>query len=136
MKNMPAQLNRMVRRLRLRHFELLTLLAQERTVRAAARRMALTQPAISKMLREIEDCFDTPLFERSRSGVTANPAGERLIRHAVIAMNETRALGEEVDAIVKHGASMLRASVCAATSPGASPKVPNWWPAAPSLRKD
>jgi DNA-binding transcriptional LysR family regulator len=105
---MPAQFSRMVRRLRLRHFELLTLLAKEHTVRAAARRMALTQPAISKMLREIEDCFGTRLFERSRSGVTANAAGERLIRHAIIAMNETRALGEEVDAIVGHGAAMLR----------------------------
>jgi DNA-binding transcriptional LysR family regulator len=105
---MPAQFSRMVRRLRLRHFELLTLLAREHTVRAAARRMALTQPAISKMLKEIEDCFGTRLFERSRSGVTANAAGERLIRHAVIAMNETRALGEEVDAIVGHGAAMLR----------------------------
>ncbi len=119
MKSMPAQFNRMVRRLRLRHFELLTLLAQERTVRAAARRMALTQPAVSKMLREIEDCFGTPLFERSRSGVTANAAGERLIRHAVIAMNETRALGEEVDAIVRHGASMLRVGTLPMT-----PRIP------------
>ena len=108
MARMPAQFSRMVRKLRLRHFELLALLAQEGTVRAAARRMALTQPAVSKMLKEIEDCLGTRLFERSQSGVTANAAGERLIRHAVVAMNETRALGEEVDAIVGHGASILR----------------------------
>lgn len=116
---MPAQFSRMVRRLRLRHFELLTLLSKERTVRAAARRMALTQPAISKMLKEIEDCFGTPLFERSRTGVTANAAGERLIRHAVIAMNETRALGEEVDAIVGHGAATLRVGTLPMT-----PRIP------------
>lgn len=116
---MPAQFSRMVRRLRLRHYELLTLLAKERTVRAAARHMSLTQPAISKMLREIEDCFGTPLFERSRTGVTANAAGERLIRHAVIAMNETRALGEEVDAIVGHGATMLRVGTLPMT-----PRIP------------
>ena len=116
---MPAQFNRMLRRLRLRHFELLTLLAEERTVRAAARRMSLTQPAISKMLKEIEDCFDTRLFERSRTGVAANAAGERLIRHAVIAINETRALGEEVNAIIERGATILRVGTLPMT-----PRVP------------
>lgn len=105
---MPAQFSRMVRKLRLRHFELLALLANERTMHAAARRMALTQPAISKMLREIEECFGTRLFERRRSGVTATSAGEHLIQHAVTIMNETHALGDEVDAIVGHGASILR----------------------------
>ncbi len=53
MARMPAQFSRMVRKLRLRHFELLALLAQEGTVRAAARRMALTQPAVSKMLNSL-----------------------------------------------------------------------------------
>jgi choline dehydrogenase-like flavoprotein len=55
--------DRTLRRLRMRHLELLELLGEERTVRAAAARMALTQPALSKMLREIEDCFVASMFE-------------------------------------------------------------------------
>jgi hypothetical protein len=39
--------DRALRRLRMRHPELLALLGEERTARAAAARMALTQPALS-----------------------------------------------------------------------------------------
>ena len=45
----------LLRRLRLRHLELLTVLRDLPTVRGAARRLNLSQPAVSKMLREIED---------------------------------------------------------------------------------
>ncbi|MBM3353812.1 MAG: LysR family transcriptional regulator [Betaproteobacteria bacterium] len=60
-----------LRRLRLRHLELLTVLRDQPTVRGAARRLSLSQPAVSKMLREIEDVFGARLFDRSRSGVAA-----------------------------------------------------------------
>ncbi len=105
---MPAHFSRTVRKLRLRHFEVLSLLAVERTVRGVARRMALTQPAVSKMLREIEDCFDAQLFVRSPTGLEPTPAGARLVRHATVAMNELRAAGEETDAIVGGAVATLR----------------------------
>ena len=52
----------LVRRLRLRHLELLVALADERTMRAAAARLHLSQPALSKMLGEIEAGFQARLF--------------------------------------------------------------------------
>jgi len=61
--------------MRLRHLELLTVLHELPRVRAAARRLNLSQPAVSKMLREIEQVFGAPLFERSRTGVTPNALG-------------------------------------------------------------
>jgi DNA-binding transcriptional LysR family regulator len=88
--------DRTLRRLRMRHLELLVLLGEERTVRAAARRMALTQPALSKMLHEIEDCFGAPLFGRSRSGVLPTPAGEYLIVLATAWINQLRNAGQDV----------------------------------------
>jgi DNA-binding transcriptional LysR family regulator len=105
---MPAHFSRTVRKLRLRHFEVLALLAHERTVRGVARRMALTQPAVSKMLREIEDCFDAQLFVRSPSGLEPTAAGVRLVRHATVLMNELRAAGEETDAIAGGAVATLR----------------------------
>ena len=45
----------LLRRLRLRHLELLTVLRDLPTVRGAARQLNLSQPAVSKMLREIEE---------------------------------------------------------------------------------
>jgi DNA-binding transcriptional LysR family regulator len=105
---MPVNLSLAQRKLRLRHFELLALLGTEGTVRATARKMALTQPAVSKMLREVEHCFGGELFLRSRAGVTANPKGMELIRHAVGFINELRAVGEQVDAIAAGASATLR----------------------------
>ncbi|TAM53956.1 MAG: LysR family transcriptional regulator, partial [Burkholderiaceae bacterium] len=55
----------LVRRLRLRHLELLVALAEAGTMRGAAERLHLSQPAISKMLNEIESGFGVRLFDRS-----------------------------------------------------------------------
>ncbi len=65
----------MVRRLRLRHFELLVELAGSPTMRGAAQHLNLSQPAISKMLVEIEEAFGARLFDRSRQGVRPNAFG-------------------------------------------------------------
>lgn len=97
-----------IRKLRMRHFELLSALESEQTVRAAARQMSLTPPAASKMLHEIEVCFGTRLFERSRSGVVATAAGRRLIARAVAFVNELAAAGEDVDNIVLGASATIR----------------------------
>lgn len=48
----------------------------------AAHRLHLTQPAVSKRLKALEDLVGTPLLERSAHGVTMTLAGERLYAHA------------------------------------------------------
>jgi DNA-binding transcriptional LysR family regulator len=99
---------RTLRRLRMRHLELLALLGEERTVRGAARRMALTQPALSKMLHEIEDCFAAPLFDRSRSGVLPTPAGAYLIAQATAWINQLRNAGQDVAQLRDGAGASLR----------------------------
>ncbi len=96
---------RALRRLRMRHFELLHLLGREGSVRAAARQMALTQPAVSKLLQEIEGCFDAMLFDRTSSGVVPNAAGEHLIAHATQWLNQLERSGEDVSRL-SHGAAV------------------------------
>lgn len=48
----------------------------------AAQRLHLTQPAVSKRLKSLEDLVGAPLLERSAHGVTMTLAGERLYAHA------------------------------------------------------
>jgi len=50
-------------------------LAEERHFGRAARRLGVTQPALSARLRRIEAAADARLFERGRSGVAPTPAG-------------------------------------------------------------
>lgn len=48
----------------------------------AAQRLHLSQPAVSKRLKALEELVGTPLLKRSSQGVTMTPAGERLYTHA------------------------------------------------------
>lgn len=85
-----------MRRLRLRHIELLDALGKLPTMHAAAQHMNLSQPAVSKMLREIEEAFDERLFDRSRSGVVPSAAGLVAIRWAQVMSNEVSVAAEEI----------------------------------------
>ncbi|MFK8259078.1 LysR family transcriptional regulator [Erwinia sp. AnSW2-5] len=59
-----------LRTLDLNLLKTLDALLDERSVTRAARRLALTQPAVSGMLTRLRDCFDDPLFVRNRHGIT------------------------------------------------------------------
>ncbi|EJL73049.1 transcriptional regulator [Variovorax sp. CF313] len=76
-----------MRSVQLRHLRCLVAVAQERHLARAAERLALSQPAVSKTLSELEAIVGTRLVERSKAGrrgvqgLTA--AGEQLLAHAL-----------------------------------------------------
>src|SRR5690606_20802689 len=106
----------LMRHLRLRHIELLNVLSRSRTMHAAADELKLSQPAISKMLREIESTFGTTLFERSKSGVRPTAAGLIAIRLAQIVFNEVSIAAEEMSALQGAGRPVLRLGTVSVTS--------------------
>lgn len=63
----------------LRHF---LAIAAEGSISAAAQRLAISQPALTKSLRKLENHFGAPLFERLPRGVSLTPFGETLLPHA------------------------------------------------------
>jgi DNA-binding transcriptional LysR family regulator len=103
MEDLTGQL---LRRLRLRHLELLGHLSEVSTVHAAAKRMHLTQPAVSRMIREVEEIFGGPLFERSPRGISANHVGLALMRRSGMLVAELGAAQQEA-AMLRAGASGL-----------------------------
>ena len=113
---MTTGLDYLVRRLRLRHFELLVKLADAGTMRGAAHRLNLSQPAISKMLVEIEDAFGARLFDRSRQGVRANAFGVAAMHHARIILGELSRATDELDAMRTGASAMLRLGTLSVTA--------------------
>ena len=69
-------------RIKLRHLECFVAVARLRNLRKAAERLSITQPAVSKTLKELEDTLGARLFERARSGSTLTAQGEVFLRHA------------------------------------------------------
>lgn len=57
-------------------------LYDELSVSRAARRLEMSQPAVSKALRRLREAFDDPLFVRRSSGIVPTPRAHAIIRAA------------------------------------------------------
>jgi DNA-binding transcriptional LysR family regulator len=68
--------------LKIKHLRLLVELGDHHTVAKAAVTLNVSQPAVSKMLSEMESGFGVELFERAGRGIRPTMFGEALIRHA------------------------------------------------------
>ncbi|QPB42256.1 LysR family transcriptional regulator [Rodentibacter haemolyticus] len=97
--------------LEIRHLKTLLALKETGSVSAAAKRVYLTQSALSHQIKLIEEQFGLPLFERKSNPLCFTTAGERLIRLANEVM--PKVIDAERDLIrVKHGdAGQLRIAV-------------------------
>ena len=109
--NTENDFRRLMGRLRLRHLALLDLLGKDPNVGRAAKIMHMAQPTASKLLREIEDIFETALFIRNRRGLTPTPAGEVLTRRAGILLAEIHATQTELRSALNGGTGHLRLGV-------------------------
>jgi LysR family transcriptional regulator of abg operon len=61
---------------------------EEGSLRAAARRLSISQPAVTKLMREIENDVGAPLLQRSTGGVFPTAQGKVLYEHACRALRE------------------------------------------------
>lgn len=68
--------------LELRHLKTLLALKENGSVSQAAKRVHLTQSALSHQIKLLEDQYQLPLFERKTQPVRFTAAGERLIKLA------------------------------------------------------
>ncbi|MEM7606619.1 MAG: LysR substrate-binding domain-containing protein [Myxococcota bacterium] len=66
----------------LKQFEYFRAVAEELHFRRAARRLHISQPALSHQVKRIEEEIGAVLLERSRAGVALTPAGAVLLEHA------------------------------------------------------
>jgi DNA-binding transcriptional LysR family regulator len=103
-------------RLKTRQLLLLVALAEEGNIHRAAEVLNMTQPAASKLLKDLEDVLGVALFDRLPRGMQPTLCGEAMIRHARVALSSLNQAHDEVQGI-KAG-SFGRVSVGAITTPG------------------
>ena len=75
-------------RLRARHLALVVALDTHRSLRRAAAEIALTQPAATKLLHDLEDALGAPLFERHAWGMSPTAYGDTMVRCARGMLND------------------------------------------------
>ena len=76
----------------LRQLEYVVALADAGQFVEAARQCAVSQPALSKQIREVEEMLGVALFERTRPAVLVTPAGLEIVARARRLLAEAREL--------------------------------------------
>lgn len=80
----------------LRVLSYLVAIAEEGSITAAARRVHVTQPTLSRQLRELEDRLGVALFVRDGRGMVPTPAGSALVKRAAKVFDEADALLDDI----------------------------------------
>lgn len=97
-----------IQHLQLRHLRLINAIDEFGQLSIAAERLAITQPAASRMLAEIESLLDKPLFVRNPKGMTPTPIGHVLIRHTESLLRGLTATAIDVDAFASGKTGSVR----------------------------
>ena len=86
----------------------------ERTLGRAARRVNLSQPALSKSIRQLEINLGVPLFERGADGMTPTRYSAALVERARLIVQEARHAQDEMDQLC--GRVQGSVTICAGPS--------------------
>lgn len=78
------------------------MVCNENSISGAARKLNISQPAVSVTIAQLEETIEATLFERSRTGIILTPAGIALRRRAEALEALLRDAREEVE-LVSHG---------------------------------
>ncbi len=89
---------RFAQKLTHRQLQVLIAIADGQSETQAARRLTLTQPAVTRSLRELERLIGKPLFYRMPRGMIPTTAGEALVRRAKLALVELDRIGDDIAA--------------------------------------
>ncbi|WP_313620552.1 LysR substrate-binding domain-containing protein [Achromobacter sp.] len=113
-----AHLDRVFRsNLKLRHLQLVVALDEFRHLGRTAEFMAVSQPAVSRMLSEVEAMLGFALFERSVRGTEPTPAGVAVVRFARGVLAQYERTRDEIDAAASGAAGKTRVGSMAVAMP-------------------
>lgn len=96
-----------LRRLSLRNLRVLSALSEGGGLTAAAERLHVTQPAVSKALAEMERDLGLTLFARRGRNIHTTPVGDRLVLLARRIDHELQRAGSDVGALVRGAQGQL-----------------------------
>lgn len=87
----------LARRLRLQQLAVFEKVVEAGSILSASRELAMSQPAVSKSIHELEQQLDGTLFVRGKRGVVLTQFGSLFERHAKALLAELRHLAEDLN---------------------------------------
>jgi DNA-binding transcriptional LysR family regulator len=114
---------RVMRRLKLRELRILTTVAQAGSMGKAAAQLALSQPAVSKAIAEMEHTLGVPLLDRSVQGVEPTLYGHALLKWAAAVFDDLRQGVREIEFLADPTAGEVRLGSAEMMNAGLLPVV-------------
>ncbi|MDF3933707.1 LysR substrate-binding domain-containing protein [Pseudomonas citronellolis] len=103
--------------MKLHQLQALLAISESGSLQEAARLLQVSQPSLSKVVKDLEEELGAPLLVRSNRGVTVTDYGQRLVRSARRVTEEVRRAREEID--------ILKGDMQGRVAIGVSPVTPN-----------
>jgi DNA-binding transcriptional LysR family regulator len=91
---------RVGRRLKLRDLNIFLAVVKERSMSKAATVLAISQPAVSKSIADMEHTLGAPLLDRTPHGIEPTPYGQALIRRGLAVFDELRQSVREIETLL------------------------------------
>ena len=94
-----------------RHLRAFITVAEESSVTKAAERLHISQPPLSRHIKQLEDELGITLFIRHRQGVTLTDAGQRLLEKARALAAAASDFYESANQTTRHDANKVRLGI-------------------------
>ena len=108
---------RVLTRLKLKQLRLLLAVGRHRSILNASKELNLSQPAATKMIKDLELDFEVQLFERTNRGVIPTVFGEALIRHGKLIFAQVSNAAQELDDLNEGASGRIVVGTLLAASP-------------------
>jgi DNA-binding transcriptional LysR family regulator len=95
-------------RLKLQHLKIVMAVAEWGSMQKAAKRLAISQPVVSKMIADLEDILGVRLFDRSPQGVEPTTYGRALLKRTIAVFDDLRTSVDEIKFLADPTSGELR----------------------------
>jgi len=110
-------------RLKLKQLRLLDAVTRYGSIQGAARELHISQPAATKMIRDLELDFEVKLFERTNRGVIPTECGDTLIRHGKLILAQVSNVAQELDDLTEGSIGRVVVGTLLAATPDLLPSA-------------
>lgn len=129
--------DRIGRRLKLRDLHLLMTVVQRGSMAKAAAELAVSQPAVSKAIADMEHTLGLRLLDRSRNGVEPATYGRALVKRGLTIFDELKQGMEELEFLADPSVGSLRIGSTESIAAGMLPAIIEcFWREHPGVRLD
>jgi len=95
-------------RIKLQHLKVVMAVAEWGSMAKAAKRLAISQPVVSKVIADLEEVLGVRLFDRSPQGVEPTPYGRAFLKRSIAVFDDLRTGVDEIKFMADPSSGELR----------------------------